>query len=89
MTPATALQIPTPSPRAAAKPLVAARPAAATPEQRQQLLREAADLHRQAKELAEQGDLDQAGRRILQALDRERRAGGLGPQVLQLIKPRS
>jgi hypothetical protein len=25
---------------------------------------------------------------ILQALDCERRAGGLGPQVLQLIKPR-
>ncbi len=29
-----------------------------------------------------------AGRLILQALDCERRAGGLGPQVLQLIKPR-
>jgi hypothetical protein len=25
---------------------------------------------------------------ILEALDCERRAGGLGPQVLQLIKPR-
>jgi hypothetical protein len=25
---------------------------------------------------------------ILQSLDCERRAGGLGPQVLQLIKPR-
>jgi hypothetical protein len=29
-----------------------------------------------------------AARSILEALDCERRAGGLGPQVLQLIKPR-
>ena len=37
---------------------------------------------------AEVGDLNGAGSFILKALDQERRAGGLGPQVMQLIKPR-
>ncbi len=37
---------------------------------------------------AEIGDLDAAATSILKALDQERRAGGVGPQVLQLIKPR-
>ncbi len=37
---------------------------------------------------AEAGDVDAAGVLILKALDQERRAGGVGPQVLQLIKPR-
>jgi hypothetical protein len=37
---------------------------------------------------ADAGDLTTAARLILQSLDCERRAGGLGPQVLQLIKPR-
>jgi hypothetical protein len=34
------------------------------------------------------GDLDQAAKAILAALDCERRLAGFGPQVLQLIKPR-
>ena len=38
---------------------------------------------------AEAGDLQAAGALILKALDQERRASGVGPQVLQLIKPRS
>ncbi|WP_320673744.1 hypothetical protein [Prochlorococcus sp. MIT 1341] len=38
---------------------------------------------------AEAGDIDAAGMLILRALDQERRAGAVGPQVLQLIKPRS
>ena len=38
---------------------------------------------------AEAGDLKAAATLILKALDQERRAGGIGPQVLQLIKPRS
>ena len=38
---------------------------------------------------AESGDIQAAGSSILKALDQERRAGVLGPQVLQLIKPRS
>ena len=37
---------------------------------------------------AEAGDLKAAAVLILKALDQERRAGGIGPQVLQLIKPR-
>lgn len=55
---------------------------------RQKLLRQAADFDHQARAAAERGDLSEAGRIILQVLDCERRAGGLGPQVLQLIKPR-
>jgi hypothetical protein len=35
-----------------------------------------------------QGDVEAAARLILRALDCERHAGSLGPQVLQLIKPR-
>ncbi len=38
---------------------------------------------------AESGDLKAAATSILKALDQERRANGIGPQVLQLIKPRS
>jgi hypothetical protein len=45
-------------------------------------------LHDQARRSAEAGDLAAAAQAILQSLDCERRAGGLGPQVLQLIKPR-
>ena len=49
----------------------------------------ASELDQQAREAAERGDLLQAGRLILETLDCERRAGGLGLQVLQLIKPRT
>jgi hypothetical protein len=52
------------------------------------LLQRSADFDRQARQSAEMGDLATAARLILQSLDCERRAGGLGPQVLQLIKPR-
>ena len=37
---------------------------------------------------AEAGDLKAAATLILRALDQERRAGVIGPQILQLIKPR-
>ena len=33
------------------------------------------------------GDISAAGSLILKALEQERRANGVGPQVLQLIKP--
>ena len=46
-------------------------------------------LDKQARLAAAAGDLDQAGRAILALLDCERRLAGAGPQVLQLIKPRS
>lgn len=55
---------------------------------RNHLLLRAEDFHRQARQCAEAGDVASAARLILQGLDCERRAGGLGPQVLQLIKPR-
>ena len=41
-----------------------------------------------AGEHAESGDLKAAAALILKALDQERRAGVIGPQILQLIKPR-
>ena len=56
--------------------------------ERLHLLHRAEVCDRQARESADAGDLTAAARLILQALDCERRAGGLGPQVLQLIKPR-
>lgn len=57
-------------------------------EQRQRLLAKAEELNGRARACAEEGDLEASAQLILQALDCERRAGGLGPQVLQLIKPR-
>ena len=41
-----------------------------------------------AQQAADAGDLGEAGRAILAALDCERRMAAKGPQVLQLIKPR-
>jgi len=66
------------------------RPPIATMEStdRHDLVQQAGDFDRQARQAAEMGDLATAARLILQSLDCERRAGGLGPQVLQLIKPR-
>jgi hypothetical protein len=57
-------------------------------DQRQSLLAQAERLNQQARHSAEQGEIEASARLILEALDCERRAGGLGPQVLQLIKPR-
>lgn len=55
---------------------------------RQQLLDQASHLFARASEAADDGDVQGSARLILEALDCERRAGGVGPQVLQLIKPR-
>ena len=59
------------------------------PTARQRLLLQAATLNEQARVAATQGELEASARAILEALDCERRAGGLGLQVLQLIKPRA
>lgn len=59
------------------------------PAPRQQLLDQATELYARASHAAEEGDVPSSARLILEALDCERRAGGIGPQVLQLIKPRS
>ncbi len=55
---------------------------------REAYMKVAVDLFDSASAHAESGDLAAAGTLILKALDQERRAGGVGPQVLQLIKPR-
>ncbi|MEI8249824.1 MAG: hypothetical protein WCF98_01480 [Synechococcus sp. ELA057] len=55
---------------------------------RQQLEQKAALLYEHASRAAHEGDATTSARLILQALDCERRSGGSGPQVLQLIKPR-
>lgn len=57
-------------------------------EQRRRLLAQAEELNDHARARAEEGDIEASAQLILQALDCERRAGGMGPQVLQLIKPR-
>ena len=56
---------------------------------REVFLRAAHNLFDFSSAQAEAGDIQAAGISILKALDQERRAGGLGPQVLQLIKPRN
>jgi hypothetical protein len=58
-------------------------------EQRQRLLVQADELNGRARACAEEGDIEASAQLILKSLDCERRAGGLGPQVLQLIKPRT
>jgi hypothetical protein len=55
---------------------------------RDTLLAQASRLQDRARLSAQAGDITTSAQFILQALDHERRAGGLGPQVLQLIKPR-
>ncbi|MGA0020826.1 MAG: hypothetical protein ACO3GW_01550 [Vulcanococcus sp.] len=67
----------------------ATRQAPAPAARREDLLKEAGS-HAEAAELAAaSGDIESAARLILQSLDCERRAGSVGPQVLQLIKPRN
>lgn len=57
-------------------------------DRRDQLQRAIRAHEARAQQAAEQGDLAQAARCILAALDGERRMASKGPQVLQLIKPR-
>ena len=58
-------------------------------QQRQDHESAAQALFSKARHCAEVGRINQAGSLILQALGHERRARSAGPQVLQLIKPRS
>lgn len=55
---------------------------------REDLLKEAGSYADAAEAAAASGDIEAAARLILRSLDCERRAGSVGPQVLQLIKPR-
>lgn len=56
---------------------------------REQCLELAEQHYEQARLNAEAGQMSEAAQLILKALDQERRAGSVGPQVMQLIKPRS
>ena len=61
----------------------------ASPGKREAYFKAAGSFFDAASSKAEEGDLNAAGLLILKALDQERRAGAVGPQVLQLIKPRN
>lgn len=60
----------------------------ASVDQREKYLDAAKVLFAQAQVAAEEGNVSGSAALILKALDQERRAGGVGPQVMQLIKPR-
>ena len=55
---------------------------------KQAFLKEACYFFKNASLHADEGDLQLCAGLILKALDKERRASGLGPQVLHLIKTR-
>ena len=55
---------------------------------KQAFLKEAGYFYKNASDHAHAGDLQSSADLILKALDKERRARGLGPQVLHLIKTR-
>ena len=55
---------------------------------KQAFLKEAGYFFQNASDHADEGDLQSCAGLILKALDKERRAGGVGPQVLQIIKTR-
>ncbi|KMM17076.1 hypothetical protein SYNGFB01_06605 [Synechococcus sp. GFB01] len=56
---------------------------------REQLQQEAIRWDLVARNAAERGDTEASARAILSLLDCERRLVSAGPQVLQVIKPRS
>lgn len=64
-------------------------PSADQVDNKRRLKAEVALLEERARSAAASGDLDAAGKAVLAALDCERKLAGVGPQVLQLIKPRS
>ncbi len=55
---------------------------------KQAFLKEAVYFFKNASVHADEGDLQSCAGFILKALDKERRAGVVGPQVLHLIKTR-
>ena len=57
-----------------------------TSQNKGEYLKAAVDYFDSASKSAEAGDLNAAGSLILKALEQERRADGVGLQVLQLIK---
>ena len=56
--------------------------------EKQAFLKEAGYFFKNASIRADEGNLQSCAGLILKALDKERRASGVGPQVLHLIKTR-
>ena len=56
---------------------------------REQLLIRAREWFNEARAQASEGNTVGSAQLILKALNQERRAGSVGPQVVQLIKPRA
>ena len=57
-------------------------------EKRNQHFAAAQKFFSEARDAAERGDASASGQLILRGLEQERKAGAVGPQVMQLIKPR-
>ncbi len=55
---------------------------------REVFFKSAVGFYNSASQCAEAGDLQSAASFILKALEQERKASIVGPQVLQLIKPK-
>ncbi|MBW3042594.1 hypothetical protein [Prochlorococcus marinus] len=55
---------------------------------KQEFLKDAVCFFKNASEHADEGNLQSCAALILKALDKERMAGRVGPQVLHLIKTR-
>jgi len=64
-------------------------PASTDTDPKVQLRSRIAELEQEARLAADAGAIETSARVILQALDCERRLAAIGPQVLQVIKPRS
>ena len=64
-------------------------PASVASGEREQLIQAVRQHEGRAQQAASQGDLAEAAKQILAALDAERQMAANGPQVLQLIKPRA
>ena len=64
-------------------------PASKDADPKVQLRSRIAKLEREARLAADAGAIETSARVILQALDCERRLAAIGPQVLQVIKPRN
>lgn len=64
-------------------------PAGADVDPKAQLRNRITRLEHEARLAADAGAIETSARAILQVLDCERRLAAIGPQVLQVIKPRS
>lgn len=78
-----------PVPQPVRRPLDSRATSGSIDVRREQLLQEALRWDLDARHAAERGDTEASARAILALLECERRLASTGPQVLQVIKPRS